>query len=156
MSTTPLASDHLLQPAASLTPRALLAPVAVDAAVSALFGLGLVVGGPALSELTGMGVGWLRGIGAFAVVYAGELTFLSFRLRATTTRRHPAGRVGSDARLVRMVGVGNLGWVAASVVVATAVDLTATGLGVVAVQALLVLGIAVWQLLVGRSDAAGR
>lgn len=155
MTSTPVTSPTHA-PAEDAPPaRALQAPVAIDAGASGLFGLGLLLGAPSLAELTGMGVGWLRGIGVFAVVYAGELTYLSFRLRATTARRR-RGRPSNGGRLVRMVGVGNLGWVVASAVVTVAVDLTAAGLAIVGAQALLVLALAVWQLRVGRQTARSR
>lgn len=152
MSTHPLTPDRRLPAGAAPATRALRPPVVIDAAGSGAFGLALLFGASALAAATGMGAAWLRGIGIFVVGYAGALTLLAFRLRATT-----AGRDGQrpvhGARLVRTVGVVNLGWVAASVAVVVGVGLTGIGVAVVVAQALFVLGVALWQL---RAAGAGR
>lgn len=107
-------------------------PIAADAVVSGLFGAALVAAPAAVADLTGLGTGWLRGIGAFALLYAVDLAILATRL--------PRG-----GGLVRWVAVGNAVWVGASLLLAAAGDLTAAGRALVVLQAALVAGLAVMQ-----------
>jgi hypothetical protein len=112
----------------------------LDAAASGALGVLALAAAPALADLLGPGTGALRALGAFLVVYAVGLTLLA------ALRSIP--RPGAWT-----VVVGNLGWVAASVVAAFAVhDLTTLGTVLVLAQAVAVLTFADLQV-VGLSRA---
>lgn len=96
----------------------------LDAAASGLLGVVAAAGGAAglLAAPLGTSAPWLVGVGLFLVVYALGLVALA----APTT----IPRTGAWT-----VVIGNAAWVAASVVVALAGDLTVLGVVVVLVQA---------------------
>jgi hypothetical protein len=99
----------------------------LDAAASGALGVLALAAAPGLSDLLGPGTGALRAVGAFLVVYAASLALL-------------AGLRSIPRPAAWTVVVGNLAWVAGSVVAAFAVhDLTGVGTVVVLAQAAAVL-----------------
>ena len=107
----------------------------LDAAASGALGVLSLAAAPALADLLGPGTGALRGVGAFLVLYAAGLVLL-------------AGLRSIPRPAAWTVVLGNLGWVAASVVAAFAVhDLTTVGTIVVLAQAAAVLTFADLQLI---------
>ena len=74
----------------------------IDAGASAALGLLLVIAAGRLSPLLGLPEALLRGVGIFLIPFALSLLALAPRAAA-----HPS--------LVRLVVVGNLGWIVASV-----------------------------------------
>jgi hypothetical protein len=104
--------------ATAAPPRTSLATsVKLDAAMSGAAGALLVAGGAFLDGATGIPAAWLVGIGLFFLAYAVVLVAIV--------------RAGSPPRLVRLVVLGNAGWVALSVAALLADWLTPTTTGAV-------------------------
>lgn len=112
--------------------------VELDAAMSGSAGALLVAAGPWLDGPTGIATGWLVGIGLFFLAYAAVLVAIV--------------RAGTPPRLVRLVVLGNAGWVALSVVALFADWLTPTTTGsvLIALQAAAVALVAELQWLALR------
>jgi hypothetical protein len=116
----------------------------LDAVASGALGVLLAAGGAVLDELLGIPAAVLVPVGGFLVAYAAVLWFLGTRARVS----RPA---------VGVVAVGNLLWVAASVVAVVAGwwSPTATGVAVVLAQAAAVVVFAELQFTgLRRSRAA--
>lgn len=107
----------------------------LDAAVSGAAGVLLTAGAGVLDEPLGIPTPWLLGLGAFLLLFAADVGLLA--------RMLPRSR-----RLVRPLGIGNVGWVLASVaaVVVGAWELTGLGVAFVLAQAAAVTVFAVLQL----------
>jgi hypothetical protein len=112
--------------------------VKLDAAMSGSAGALLVAGGAWLDGPTGITTGWLVGIGLFFLAYAAVLVAIV--------------RAGSPPSLVRLVVLGNAGWVVLSVVALLADWLTPTTTGsvLIALQAAAVALVAELQWLALR------
>jgi hypothetical protein len=112
--------------------------IRLDAALSGAAGAGLLAGAPWLDGLLGASSALLAPIGVFLLAYAGALVLLA--------------RAGAPRRGAAAVIVGNVAWVAASVVVVIADTLTLTTEGTVftLAQAAAVLAIAELQLIALR------
>lgn len=110
----------------------------LDALLSGVSGVVLLAGAPALDGVLGPSTGVLLGLGAFFVLYAASLVVLA--------------RIGSPRTAVRVVAVGNLGWVGLSlgVVLSDALGLTTAGTVVAVLQAVAIAVVADLQLLAAR------
>jgi hypothetical protein len=106
----------------------------LDAAASGVLGLAFAAAAPVLDGLLGIPAGWLVGLGAFLVAYAGGLVWLAAR------RVIPAG-------LAWAVVAGNTVWVLHSVAVLLTdfFPLTGAGVAVVIAQAVAVVVLAELQ-----------
>jgi len=115
----------------------------VDAIASITSGLAYIVANGALSDLFGLPPAFLLAIGAFSVAYGSYAWYLGSRPRVSPS----AGRA---------IGIGNLGWAAASIamVVLGWHDPTTTGSVWIVMQAALVAGFADAQLLGARRITA--
>ncbi len=98
----------------------------LDACASGAMGLAAVVGASVLTGPLGAPDAYLRGLGAFLVLFAGALLVL-------------AARPSMPVPAVWTVVLGNLAWVVASVATAVLAPLTAVGTVVVVAQALAVV-----------------
>jgi hypothetical protein len=107
----------------------------LDAAASGALGVLLAAGGALLDDLLGIPAGVLVPVGGFLILYAAGLWLVG--------SRSPVSRPA-----VWVVAIGNLGWVAASVVAAAAGwwSPTAAGTAFVLVQAAAVVVFAELQL----------
>lgn len=107
----------------------------LDATMSGATGVVMVAGASALAEPLGIPRGWLLGLGAFMLVFAADVGLMA--------RMLPRSR-----RLVRPLALGNIAWVAASLVAVAAGAWDLTGLGVATVlgQAAAVASFATLQL----------
>lgn len=102
----------------------------LDAAASGTLGVAALLAAPALSDLSGLGTGALRGIGVFLVAYAAALVLLA----ALRVIPRPAAWA---------VVAGNLAWAVGTGVLAFTVhDLTTAGTVLVLAQALAVTAFA--------------
>ena len=100
-----------------LTPSPALArALRVDAAASGAMGLLLAMDASALQALLGLPTFLLRGVGIFLLAFATALLLL-------------APRAGQALGIVRLVVVGNVLWIAASLVLIAATSATITLLG---------------------------
>lgn len=110
-----------------------------DAVMSGAAGVLLTAFAWSLDDVLGPGPGLLTGFGGFFLVWSGYLLL--------TARRAPVPRMS-----VLGIVVGNLAWVALTVVVLVSgwLPLTGLGLGVAIGQGLAVLAIAEWQYLALR------
>lgn len=122
-----MATHTLDRPTGPLT--SLRGTIQLDAAVSATFGVALLIAANPLADVVGLSAGWLRGIGAFALLYGADLALLA--------RHLPGAR-----RFVGLVVAGNSLWVAASLVLAIVGDLTGLGRLLVVAQAVIVADLA--------------
>lgn len=104
-----------------------------DAALTGLNGLGYLALAGVLDDLFGVSAGLLITLGILLLVVGVEVSLLA-------TRRPIPGP------WVRVLGLFNLAWVAASVVFAIVADLTTAGLVWTLLQAAIVLAFAVRQL----------
>lgn len=137
MTTTSListsASTTTSSPASGRTARLLQ----LDGALCTAMGLVMGIGAGPVAELLGTSsTGLVRLVGIALVVYGVDLV--------VAARTRWAGQV------LRLAGVGNLGWEAASLAVAALADLSTTGRVLVAVQGAAVGVLGVVQLRAGR------
>jgi hypothetical protein len=117
----------------------------LDALASGAMGLAFAAAAPVLDSALGVPTGWLVGLGAFLLAYAGGLVWL-------------ATRPVIPSALAWTVIVGNAGWVLASVVALVAgwFPLTAAGTVIAVAQAAAVVGFAELQYVgVRRTVATG-
>jgi hypothetical protein len=114
----------------------------IDALASGALGLALAAAAPALDGALGIPTGWLAGLGAFLIAYAGGLAWLAARPRIPMA-------------LAWTVIVGNTGWVLTSAVEIAAgwFTLTTLGTAVAVAQAVAVVAIVDLQF-VGLRRAA--
>jgi hypothetical protein len=110
----------------------------LDAALSGSAGAGLLAGSPWLDGVLGASTAFLAPLGVFLLAYAGALLLLA--------------RLGAPPAGAAAIIVGNVGWVAASVVVVLLDMLTLTTAGTVfaLAQAAAVLLVADLQLIALR------
>lgn len=110
----------------------------LDALLSGVSGVALLAGATALDGVLGPSTGVLLGLGVFFVLYAASLVVLA--------------RIGAPRGVVRVVAVGNLGWVGLSigVVLAGTLGLTTAGTVVAVLQAVAIAVVADLQLLAAR------
>jgi CHASE2 domain-containing sensor protein len=145
MSTHTLTASGSAAPVARRRDGLLLAAFKVDAVASVGTGLAYLIAAVPLADLLGLPSGLLRAVGAFSIVYGLYVGYLGTRPRAS-------------AQAGVLIAIGNLGWVAASVVMLVAGwhDPTTAGTVWIAAQALLVAGFAEAQLIGARRIRAAR